>query len=48
MDNENKKYHAYEFKNPLRLVKLINVDVEKHTSVEIPDNTGFYYVDSLF
>ena len=45
---DNKKYYAYDFKNPQRLVKPVMVNVEKHTWVEIPDNTEFYYMDSLF
>ena len=48
VDDENKKYFAYDFKNPQRLVKPIKVDAEKHTWVEIPDNTEFYYMGSLF
>lgn len=48
VDDENKKYYAYDFKNPQRLVKPIKVFAEKHTWVEIPDNTEFYYMDSLF
>ena len=31
-----------------RLAKPIKVEAEKHTWVEIPDNTEFYYMDSLF
>ena len=46
--DENKKYYAYDFKNPQRLVKPVKVNVEKHTWVEIPDNTEFYYMNSLF
>ena len=46
--DENKKYYAYDFKNPQRLVKPVKVNVEKHTWVEIPYNTEFYYMDSLF
>ena len=48
MDGENKKYYAYDFKNPQRLAKPIKIDAEKHTWVEISDNTEFYYMDSLF
>lgn len=48
VDNENKKYYAYDFKNSQRLVKPIKVEAEEHTWVEIPDNTEFYYMDSLF
>ena len=47
MDDENKKYYAYDFKNPQRLAKPIKVNAEKNTWVEIPDNTEFYYMDSL-
>lgn len=48
VNNDNKKYYAYNFKNPQRLAKPIKVDAEKHTWVEIPDNTEFYYMGSLF
>ena len=48
VDDVNKKYYVYDFKNPQRLAKLIKVDVEKHTWVKIPDNTEFCYIDSLF
>jgi hypothetical protein len=48
VDDENKKYYAYDFKNPQKLAKPIKVNVEKHTWVEIPDNMEFYYMDSLF
>ena len=48
VDDENKKYYDYDFKNPQRLAKPIKVNVEKHTWVEIPDNMEFYYMDSLF
>ena len=48
MDDENKKYYDYDFKNSQRLAKPIKVNVEKYTWVEIPDNMEFYYMDSLF
>ena len=31
VNDENKKYYAYEFQNSQRLAKSIKVDVEKHT-----------------
>ena len=46
--DDNKKYYAYDFKNPQRLAKPIKVGAAKQTWVEIPDNTEFYYMDSLF
>ena len=46
--DDNKKYYAYDFKNPQRLAKPIKVDAAKQTWVEIHDNTEFYYMDSLF
>ena len=48
VDDENKKYYDYDFKNSQRLAKPIKVNVEKYTWVEIPDNMEFYYMDSLF
>lgn len=48
VDDENKKYYAYDFKNPQRLAKPIKVDVEKHTWVEVPDDIDFCYQTSLF
>lgn len=48
VDDVNKKYYAYDFKNPQRLAKPIKVETDKHTWVEIPDSTEFYYMESLF
>ena len=48
VDDVNKNYYAYDFKNPQRLAKPIKVDAAKQTWVEIQDNTEFYYMDSLF
>ena len=48
VDDENKKYYAYDFNNPQRLSKPIKVNVEKHTWVEVPDDIEFCYQKSLF
>ena len=48
VNDENKKYYGYDFKNPQRLAKPIKVDAEKHTWVEVPNDIEFCYQTSLF
>ena len=48
VDDDNKKYYAYDFKNPQRLAKPIKVDAEKHTWIEVPDDIEFCYQTSIF
>ena len=48
VDDENKKYYTYDFNNPQRLAKPINVNVEKHTWIEVYDDIEFCYQTSLF
>lgn len=48
VDDENKKYYAYDFKDPQILAKPIKVDAKKHTWVEVPDDIEFCYQTSLF
>ena len=48
MDDENKKYCAYDFKNLQRLAEPIKVDAEKHICVEIPNDLEKYYSNILF
>lgn len=48
VDDVNKKYYAYDFKNPQRLAKPIKVDAEKHTWVEVSEDIEFCYQTSLF
>ena len=48
VEDKNKDYYAYDFKNPRKLIKPIKVNVEKHTWVEIPNDLEMYYSDTLF
>lgn len=38
VEDKDKKYYAYDFKNPKKLIKPIKVYIEKHTWVEIPND----------
>lgn len=48
VEDKDKKYYSYDFKNPKKLVKPIKVEAEKHTWVEVPDDVELYYENTLF
>ena len=48
VEGKDKKYYAYDFKNPKKLAKPIKVEAEKHTWVEIPNDIEMYYENTLF
>lgn len=46
--DKNKKYYAYDFKNPQRVVRPFKIDAIKHTWVKLNDDIDFSYQISLF
>lgn len=44
----NATYYAYDFKNPQRVICPIKLNVEKHTWIEVSNDIGLHYHESLF
>ncbi len=44
----NRKYYAWDFRNPQKLAKPINLTCKKHTWIELPEDIELYYQESLF